>query len=386
MPKRGQGEGTISKRADGTWWGRLTVGRTPDGSQKRKAFYGKTRAEVQKKMVAAQSDINNGVYVEPSKLTVGQWLDTWLEEYKKLSIKSKTYCGYEQMIRLYIKPAIGKTLLSGLRPEHLQQLYNSMQEKNLSTSTIRQTHIVIHSSLKQGVINGLITRNVSEAVQAPKTKKRQARALSPDERKIVLEALSRNKFGTAFMLDLYTGMRKGELLALMWEDINFDEGYITVKRTLDRVRNFDDDDSKTKIVVDTPKTESGLRVIPLGENALNLLKSHKAKQLEMRQYVGGCWTESGYVFTTELGKHLEPRYFSKVFEDLKKETGIADMTIHTLRHTFATQGLEQGVDMKTMQNLLGHASYVTTANIYMHVNDSLKRSGVNLIEQGYEEL
>ena len=136
MAKRGQGEGSISKRPDGTWWARITIGKDENGKQKRRAFYGKTRKEVQEKLTAAVNDVNNDVYIEPSSMTVSIWLDTWLEDYKKRSVRTNTYLGLCYYVNYHIKPVLGSIKLKDLRPEMVQRLINELSDKNLAVSTI----------------------------------------------------------------------------------------------------------------------------------------------------------------------------------------------------------------------------------------------------------
>lgn len=183
--------------------------------------------------------IENGVYNEPTRVKVSEWLKTFIETYKR-DLRPKTVEGYNQMINLYIVPAFGGTELQKLRVEQIQKLYNDMADKNFSTSTIRQTHIVLNSAMKQAILNGYIKINLCTACVVPKTKKRKARGLEIEEQKAFINACSNDnlKFRHAYMLLLYTGMRTGECLGLKWSDVDMENKVIMVQRTLMRVKKL----------------------------------------------------------------------------------------------------------------------------------------------------
>lgn len=378
MPKkRGQGEGTISKREDGTWWGRITVGVDSDGKQKRKAFYGKTKAEVRKKMVAAQNDLNNGVYVEPSKLTVGQWIDIWIAEYKKNSIKPTTFVNYRARITTHIKPAIGQVKLKDLRVDTIQKMVNELNNNGLAPETIRGAYNNLHSALEQAVDNGLIQKNVASKVLLPKIEKKAVRVFSTEEQNRFIEAAKDTYMGEVFMLDLGTGLRIGELLALTWNDISFEDEILRVNRTLNITKDYDDLEAKWQKTFGTPKTESSVRSIPLLPNIVILLKDIKRQQSARRLKLGSTYENSNLVFATQLGRPLDPRNMQRTFASILKKAGIEQgFHIHCLRHTFATRGLENGIELKVMQELLGHSSIKMTADLYMHVLPDMKKSSM----------
>lgn len=172
--KRGNGEGSIYKRKDGMWCGVVTNGRETDGKLKRVYYYGKTRTEIAEKIVKAQNEIKTGVFIEPTKMKVSEWMDIWMQEYMKSKLRPTTYGSYEYLARIHIKPQIGEMLLKELRPEHLQKMYNEKyangrhdEEGGLSPRSVRYIHIVIHGALEQAVRNNLLARNVSEATTLP---------------------------------------------------------------------------------------------------------------------------------------------------------------------------------------------------------------------------
>jgi hypothetical protein len=166
--RRGNNEGSIARRKDGRYMARITIGRNPDtGKLKRVSFYGKTRQEVAEQLARALSDLGRGTYVSPHKLTVGAWLDTWLHEYKKPSVRPVTYDSYATTIRYHLRPSLGHIALKDLRPDQVQRFYNDKRDAGLSPRTVRYLPTILHGALKQAFKNQLVTRNVSEATTLP---------------------------------------------------------------------------------------------------------------------------------------------------------------------------------------------------------------------------
>lgn len=234
--KRGNNEGSITKRNDGRWMARITIGRNPEtGQLKRAYFYGKTRQEVADQMAKALSDISRGSFVKPEKITVGEWLDTWLQEYKGPSVRPITYDSYEMLIRCHIKPTVGHIALKDLRPENLQWLYNEKVKAGLSPRSVRYIHAVLHGAMEQAMKNQLVIRNVSEATVLPKEKKKEIRPLTLEQVNQLLTAIRQDRLFPAILLELGTGLRRGELLALRWQDVDLQTGVLHVRQTLVRV-------------------------------------------------------------------------------------------------------------------------------------------------------
>jgi len=395
--KRANGEGTIRQRKDGRWEGLYTV------NYKRKSVYGKTQAEVRKKLNEVLNDINNGMYIENTNITLGAWLDEWLEVYAKPSVKLSTYGSYEGYIRNHIKPEIGKVKLSVLRADILQKFFNQKltngrcdkvkdtntnklvtRKGGLSEKTIKNMYNMIHSALKQAYRNGLVNQNVSEIISLPKQKRNEMRVLSLEEQKALQRAVQDERLGIGIILCLFTGIRLGELLGLKFEDIDFENKTITIRRTLNRLKVFDNAEKKTDIVIGEPKTNKAKRIIPLQEFLIPLLKTHRARVLTEQLKVANLYENHSFVMCNEFGKFLEPTTYQKFFKNMLKKASIQDTNFHTLRHTFATRALESGFDVKVLADILGHADASTTLNKYAHALPDHKKTSMEKLSFLYE--
>lgn len=372
MPKRGHGEGTIYKRPDGLWTAQIIVGYDlKTGKPKRKSFYGKTRQEVANKLAEVIQELNTGTFIEPSKITFGEWLDKWLVEYKKSQIKPTTYESYEVIINTHIKPALGNIPLAKLQPHMLQAFYNDRLESGLSTRRVHYCHTIIHQALKQSVKEGLLPRNVAEATSPPAIKNKQMRPLSEDELMKFLDVAKDDRLYAAYVVAATTGLRRGELLGLCWDCVDLEQGIIVVKRQLVPLKK------KGLILEETTKTKSGKRTVVLPEDTIRELKTHRKRQAQEKLLLGEAYQDHNLVFCTEKGTPLDPRNFTRHFKRLLKKAGLpTDIRLHDLRHTYATLLLKRGVPAKIVQELLGHSSITITLDLYSHVTLEMQKLAV----------
>lgn len=371
--KRGAGEGSITQRKDGMWQGAVTVGRNKNGTQKRKYFYGKTRAEVSKKITTALKDLQEGNFIDPSgETTLKQWLTHWLWIYKKNDLKPTTFEQYEVLLRKYLYQELGKVKLTELTTDKLQTLYNCMKDRGLSAKTIRTLNVVVHAGLKQAIWNGLIHKNITEQITLPKEEYKEMRVLSKDEQRKLIDVIKEDRMGTAILFSLMTGVRRGELLSLKWSDIDMDKRMVFVRRTVNRVKNYGDGAKKTKLVISDTKTAKSRRMIPIVDSLFEFLQKHKAAQDKEKILAGELYEDNDLVFATEIGKLIDPGNFNRTFSRMIKKAGIAHANLHSLRHTFATRSLEAGVNIKVLQELMGHSSMSVTADVYSHVMTEVK--------------
>lgn len=368
--KRANGEGTIRQRKDGRWEGLYSL------NYKRKSVYGKTQEEVRKKLNKVLNDIDNNKYIVNPNITFGAWLDEWLDVYVKPNVKLSTYGSYERHIRIHIKPEIGKIKLNNLTANTLQKFFNNKKTDGLSTSTVRSIFKVLSCAYKQAYKNGLVQRNICELVILPKEQQQEMRVLTVEEQQALQETLKGERLGIGVLISLYTGMRIGEILGLKFNDIDFKEKTITVRRTLNRLTVYDNPEKKTDIVISEPKTSNSKRIIPLQDFLIPLLKDHKKQIATERLRVCQLYNNDDFVICNDFGKCLEPRTYQDFFKKMLNKAGVETTHFHTLRHTFATRALENGFDVKVLASILGHANASTTLNKYAHALPDHKKQSM----------
>ena len=357
--KRGNGEGSISRRKDGGWMGQYAV-HTAEG-RKRKTVYAKTRKEVAAKLVKVLSNREDGLTFDAKNLTLGKYLDLWLKDSVQDTVRLSTYQGYERNARLHIKPALGRIKLDRLTPVHVRGLYRERMEAGLSHRMVQLVHTTLHKALKQAVNDGLIPRNVTEAVKAPRPVKKEMQALNPEQARALLGEAHGHRLEALYALAVTTGMRQGELLGLKWEDVDLEARTIRIRRTLSTAMGGG-------ISFNPPKTAKSRRSIRLTELAVSSLKWHRKAQLEERMKLAGLWKDHDLVFTTGVGTPMSRAdLITRSFKPLLKKAELPDIRFHDLRHTCATLLLGRGVHVKLVQELLGHSTIAVTLDTYSHV-------------------
>jgi len=376
MAKRGQGEGTISRRPDGTWWARISLGKDENGKQKRRAFYGKTRKEVQEKLTAALNEINNDTYIEPTNMTVSQWMDIWLKEYKLMSVKPGTYSFYFSLTRNHIKPVLGTYKLKELRNDIVQKFVNGLLSKGLKSRMITGAHHVLRAAVEQAVANGLVGKNAAKTVKLPPKDKEKINVLTVEQQERFIEVAKGYDNGEVFILMLATGMRIGEALGMTWEAVDLDNAELHVNKA--HVEYYDPHGDSKKLVRQqgTPKTKSSIRTIPLVPNAVQMLRGLKEKQDAHKHKIGAGYLDNGLLFCNFKGAPLWKANVHNKFKCVLRDAAVDGLHIHCLRHTFATRGLENGIELKVMQEILGHSSIALTADLYTHVLPNKKKDAI----------
>jgi integrase len=371
MAKRGNGEGSIYRRNDGRWVGEMTI-----EGRKRKFVYGRTRKEAQEKLQAALQELQQGIMLEGnSKQTLAQFLVDWLENSQKQNVRARTYERYEEIVRLHVVPVIGRHRLQKLSAQHIQAFYTKKLNEGLSASTVGVFHDVLHKALDTAMKWGLVPRNVCDLVSPPHVGGYEIKPLTAEQAHQLLTAARGQRQEALFTLALATGMRRGELLALKWQDINFASGTLQVRRILTRVP------SKLPgkgYVESEPKTQKSRRNVVIAPFALVALKQHYQQQLEVKKKAGDAWRDHDYVFCTSVGTHLNPS--KDVLDPLKlllKKAGLPDIRFHDLRHSAATLLLSEGVHPKVVQELLGHSNISMTMDVYSHVLPGMQQDAIS---------
>ena len=335
--KRGNGEGTIGKRKDGRWEAKITIGNDPvTGKPVRVTYYGKTRKEVQEKVDAARTGIQQGTFAEPSKATFGEWLIRWMDAYKKPNLRPSTYGNNLHLINTQIMPQLGNVKLQSLRADMLQDFFNQKAvdgrrdgKGGLSSSMVKLIHCIILGSLKQAVTNKLLTFNPAEAVALPKIQHKEMATLDRNQVKVYLDNAKNHKFGTAFLLELSTGMRRGELLALRWQDIDFDEKTLSVNQTLYRIRL---ENGGSVLQFGEPKTAKSKRIIPLMLSVVKELKAYRARQAENRLMLNRAYQNKDLVFAIADGGPIDPVNLNSAHKQILKKAGLPHLRLHDLSY------------------------------------------------------
>lgn len=383
--KRGaNGGGSIRQRADGTWEARITLGTNPGtGKPVRKSIYGKTQKEVRQKMQRALVEVDEGSYTTPTKTTVKQWLETWLSEYTD-GVKDSTRTSYRQHMNNHIIPALGAVKLSELTPATCQKFINDLSRvKGLSAKTVKNIHGVLHHALKQAVRLGYVRMNPTEACTLPRIEKAKIEPLDAPEIKRLLEVLDDEVYSDVLRVDLFTGMREGEILGLQWSCVDFTRGRIKVEKQLSRPRVKGEEYRFTSLKNDKPRT---IQPAPF---VMQLLKRQRRRQAEQRMQAGAAWDDCGFpdlVFTSETGKFLN---YTIVLRHLKKAldaAGLPEKRFHDLRHTYAVTSLQAGDDVKTVQENLGHHTAAFTLDQYGHVTETMRQASAQRMEAFYNAL
>lgn len=374
-----QGSGTIRQRKDGRWEARYTVGRDPGtGKQVQRSVYGATQQEVRKKLAQLTASLDAGTYKEPCKMTVGQWLDIWAADYLG-GVKPSTAFLYGEQIRIHIKPALGSVKLEALSTHAIQHFYNSLSDeregkRSLSPKSIKNIHGILHKALQQAVAVGYLRFNPSDSCTLPRIERKEISPLDEEQIGAFLKAIEGHRHELLYKVALFTGMREGEVLGLMWDCVDFEKGTITIKRQLRREQK-----KGGQYYITSPKNGKPRTITP-APWVMKLLRAQKARQSEQRLRTGPLWENSGMVFTNETGGYLSYRTVYDCFKRIMKQMGSQTARFHDLRHTFAVASLRAGDDIKTVQSNLGHHTAAFTLDVYGHVTEQMQKDSAQRME------
>ena len=362
MPRkhRGAGEGSIGQRkSDGLWRAAITL-----RNGKRKYFYAKTQAGVVKKRDEAKANESAGRPAIPERQTVAAYLRGWLDKSAKETLRPRTWVDYERIIRQHINPELGGIGLGDLTPADVQALVNAKRDAGLSASRIHGILAVLSKALRQAERWEIVPRNVARLVESPPVRRRPLQPFSIADARTFLGAVADHPLHALFTLALAAGARQGELLALQWTDVDFDEGTASIRYSLQRINGA--------LTLVDPKTESSRRTVTLPGLAIQALRQHRSRQAEAQLRAGSMWEVSGFIFTNAFGHPLEGSNVTHQFQRLLEQIGLPRVRFHDLRHTFATVMLAAGVHHRTLMELMGHSEIGTTMNIYADVVEPLK--------------
>ena len=369
--QRGNGAGTVytRKNKDGK-----TIGYRGSYIVNGKRYYvsAKTKTETEQKLRQAMTDADRGLTFDAGGLTLRDYLSRWLNDSVRDTVRDTTFERYEQIVRLHIQPALGGVRLRNLTPTHVRGLYKDKLQSR-SPRTVQYVHVTLHKALKQAVNDGLIPRNVTEAVKPPQIRQEEIRPLMPEQVNVLLSAARGDRLEALYVLAIHTGLRQGELLGLKWEDVDLEGGTLQVRRTLTT--------AKGGPVLSSPKTKGSRRTVKLTQSAIEALRSHLQRQLGEIDRAGSLWEENGLIFASEKGEPLDRRGTVKYqFKKLLKCAGLPDIRFHDLRHTCATLLLGRNVNPKIVSEMLGHASIAITLDTYSHVLPNMQNEAAKAME------
>jgi integrase len=335
---------------------------------------GPSKREAEKQMAELIHQMDTGNFVKPNKKAFSKYLEEWLERYERPNLSPRTAEGYESIVRCHLVPALGSIPLVQLKPEHLQRYYSEKlstgrydRKGALSQTTVSHHHTCLHRALKMALRWGLISRNPADAVIPPRPQRSEMHTMNEDDINIFLESAKKTPYYLLFYLALFTGMRRSELLALRWCDVDLLLCQAYIKRSLHHLRDGE-------IVFRNPKTAKACRMVSLPPSAALLLQEHKDRQEAERAIQGILLKDDDLIFSSNGGKPLLPDTVSHAWNKLVKRTGLAGIRLHDARHTHASLLLKQSVHPKIVQERLGHATISTTLDLYSHVSPGLQEA------------
>ncbi|MGW0086563.1 tyrosine-type recombinase/integrase [Streptomyces sp. NPDC003393] len=394
---RANGEGTIYQRKDGRWEAAGYV-LAANGTRKRVRVYGSTQREAADKLAEKIADSNRGLPVATADSTVGDYLTYWLGSVAIHRLRENTHTRYAACVRLHLTPGLGTKKIARLTAKDVRTFLDRLRttcqccaqgldierrqccasseccQKWLSPSTVTYVHSVLKSALEHAVREDELPRNVARNVKTTTHQPRRFRPLTAAEARQFLDAARADRLHALYELALRTGLRKGELLGLHWEDLDLNSGTASIRRSLQRTR--------TGGLTHLPtKTRASERRIALPTECVHSLKEHSGRQDKERETAGPDWSDSGLVFTTSTGRPLDPANLTRRFRSFLDRAGLRRIRFHDLRHSTATLLLEQGVDLVVIKALLGHAHIGVTAGVYAHVRLRLQRQAIETLDK-----
>ena len=374
--KRKSGEGTIRLRKDGRWEGRVVISYDDKGLPKTKNVLAKTKTECVAKLESLKESVAPATAVKiKADMPFGEWVEFWYENYSKPMLRPSSQRSYEDFIWLYICPKLGSVPLNRLTMNDLQRFFNWMRKDGrtlhretrgggLSDNMVRNCHSLCRRALEKAVAERLIVKNPIEECKAPPIRRKEMHLLSREElQKLLIQARAEGYY-EVFLLELTTGLRVGELMALQWDDLNFNTGELRIERQVYR--------TKEELLIQEPKTKASIRTVILPPPVVEALKEYK-------KTVSSRWM---FPSPKKEDAPLAPAAASHRLSKILSHAECKKVRFHDLRHVFATNALEHGMDVKTLSTIIGHVSSATTLNVYAHVTDDMQKQAAAKIDRG----
>ncbi len=355
--------------------------RKPDGGRnhmRRGGFKTKREAEIEQNKIL--KELYQGSYTQPSVETLAEYLVCWLEDYVKNQNKPSTHSSYEYLLKSHVIPELGNIPLARLQPAQLQQLYSQKLTSGrkdgkggLSPTTVKRMHVVLNHALKTAVKWRKIPLNPADAVTPPRETREEMKWWTTEQASKFLDNVDNLTYRALYTLALLTGLRRGELLGLRWEDLNLEERYLTVNQSIVRLHNGE-------MLVQTPKTKQSVRAVPLTELAVSTLKDHRRLQTEHRLALGSGYQNNDLVFASETGTPIHPGNLLRNFKKAIEKANVPAIRFHDLRHSFSSWLIEEGQELVVISRMLGHSSISVTADIYSHITTRTMKEAVDPLD------
>lgn len=374
--RRRQGDGSIRLRKDGRWEGRVVIGYDERGLPIAKSVLARSKPECLSKLQALKESVTPPAPDLPgSNILLRDWLDLWYQSYKKPHLRPNTQMSYERRIYQHLIPILGHIRLNKLTANHIQQFYSDLKQsgrllrtelygEGLSDQTVRGIHTTLHAALDRAVFEKLIPHNPADSCHLPPARAREMQVLTPEEIQRLMIQAKEDGYFELLLLELSTGLRRGEICALQWNDLNFRTGELRIDRQVHRING--------ELVISPPKTKAGNRSIILPPPVLAVLTEYKKE------------VSSRWMFPSPVSKDSprDPAAVRKQLTAILKRAECKPIRFHDLRHTFATASLEHGMDVKTLSAVIGHVSSATTLNVYSHITEEMRRTAALKIDRG----
>jgi integrase len=379
--------GHLRQRSERSWAIVVDIGRDPETGRRRQRWHtvsGRKR-DAQRALREILHSMEKGSYVEPNKLTVAQWLAQWCESYVSMHTTLRTQESYNSIVKHHLVPALGSILLSQLQPQHIQKYYAKVLlsgrcdgRGGLSARSVLYHHRIISEALDHAVKMGLAARNVANVVDPPRVAKAKLNVLKPDELSTFLNAARETPYYVYYCTLLYTGLRRGEALALKWGNVDLLGAELQVVETAFKLGNG-------TYVVKEPKTPHSCRLISLPPSLAVLLRQYRSDQELLRHKMGKSLNDNDFVFTNYDGTPLDPNIVTRTFSRILKKAELPHIRLHDLRHTHATLMLKAGVHPKIVSERLGHANIGITLDTYSHVLPGLQEAAAEKFDRLLDE-
>lgn len=387
VSRRIKGEGTIRKRGN-SYEGRVTV--NVNGKSKQISVCGKSQRIVIEKMQELRRQKDDNYFIDNNNITLEEWIKEWMKVYKKPYISPRTFQGYVEKSKTIIEH-LGNMQLQKIELYHLQKFISELQKEGKSPKSLRHYYSILKMSFDDAIMCRLMTLNPTKNLKLPSMRRKELNIMTKEEQQIFEGFMKEHTMGVAYIVLVNTGLRAGELSGLTWKDIDFDNKALYVRRGMQKITSYDDDFNKIKRVrqVTDVKTENSYRVVPMLDKVVRILKDYKEqkiKECEQLAELGKDFDENDFIFKTKCNNPINSEYLRTHCHQICESHNFRKVGIHELRHTFATRSIEAGIDLRVLQEILGHASYSTTADIYVHILGQVKLTQMNRLEAYLSDL